>query len=330
MIKLFQRNIALQAVLTLVALLLLWGSSLLAPPSMDAGDHPAVLYSLLCRWLNSLPRLAVVIAMLLVLVEGVMLNLLLANEGLVSQNSLLPTLLYVVVTSAGATTLTPIILVNALAIAVLDQLMLRGTLLTIPTGKACGATLLIGAASLFYQPAALLLLSYLLIAANYRLYTWKDWCVMLLGFAAPYITLALVLYMTDGLASWWNDTVACFTSIDLHLGTTGTATTIGGAVLAAVFVWSLLHVGSRLGERPVLWQRNAATVMLFAVGAAGMLFFAPLLPLRIALFALPFTFCSYRLLTCATETTTGFGRRKKRTWIYDTLLILIIIAALLC
>ena len=93
MVKLFHRDILTQAIIIILALLLLWGRALLAPATMEAGDHPAVLYGLLCRWLAGVPRLTVVIAMLLVLAEGVTLNLLLANVNLVSLNSLLPTLL---------------------------------------------------------------------------------------------------------------------------------------------------------------------------------------------------------------------------------------------
>lgn len=328
MIKLLQRNMALQVVLILAVLILLWLRPLTLSPAMDGGDHPAILYSLLCQWFASLPRLAVVIAMLLVLAEGIMLNLLLANVNLVSQSSLLPTLLYIVAMSAGATTLTPLVLVNAALIACLNQLMLRGTLLTISLSKACGATLLIGIASLFYQPAALLILSYLLIAANYRLYSWRDWAVMILGFAAPYLMLILVLFMTDSLAGWWQQTLASLIP-SLQLGSTSLPS-VASIVLAGIFLWSILLLLGRMSERPVLWQRNASTVLLCSVGALGMMFFSTLIPIRIALFAIPFCFSTNRMLTSAFETATGFGRKRQRLWIYDSLLVLILIAAFLC
>ena len=330
MLKLFHSNIIVQVALLLVAMLLLWGRQLLAPVAVEAGEHPAVLYGWLCGWLVEAPRLTVVIAMVLVLAEGVLLNLLLANVGLVSQNSLLPTLLFVIAMSAGTATLTPMVLVGGVLIACLDQLVLRGTLLTITPGKACGATLLISLASLFYQPALLMVLSYLLIAASYRLYGWKDWGVMILGLLAPYLPLVLALWFTDELNAWWQTTLASFSDFGIHLGTAETWATVGAIALAGVLLWSVMNVISRLGERPVVWQRNAATVVYLTVGAVGMLCFAPLLPFSPALFAIPFAFCTYRLLVGASETHTGFGRRKKHTWLYDILLIVILIAALLC
>lgn len=328
MIKLLQRNMVLQAVLILAVLVLLWLRPLAEAPLMDGGDHPAILYSLLCQWLQTVPRLAVILAMLLVLIEGVMLNLLLANVNLVSQNSLLPTLLYVIAMSAGASTLTPIVLVNGVLIVCLNQLLLRGTLLTISLNKACGATLLIGIASLFYQPAALLILSYLLIAANYRLYGWRDWAVMILGFAAPYVLLVLILFLSDGLASWWQTTLWSL-SLTIQPGTTDLHAW-ASLLLAVLFLWSMLQLLGRLSERPVLWQKNASTIMLCSVGAAGMMLYTPLLPIRMALFAIPFSFCTNRLLTSPTDVSTGFGRRKQRLWIYDLLLVVILTAAFLC
>lgn len=330
MVKWFQGNMLVQVLLVMAALLLLWARALVAPQPMAAGDHPAALYGVLCTWLTPLPRLAVVLAMLLVLLEGFMLNLLLANVNLVSQNSLLPTLLYTIVMSAGATTLTPLILVCGTAIASLHFLMLRGTLLTIPPEKICGATLLIGLATLFYQPALFLMLSYLFVAANYRLYSWRDWMLMLLGFAAPYVLLILVLYMTDGLAAWWSDTLASlqFTDYSLRLTNYSLRLTAYG-FLAVVFLWSLVHVIGRISERPVLWQKNATSVILFTFGGIGLALYSP--ENATATFAIPFAFVAYRLLTSALGKTTSYiGHRKRHTWIYDILLILIIIAALLC
>lgn len=320
-----------QAVMILVALLLLWGRALWAPVAMESGDHPAVLYGLVSGWLMPLPRLAVVIAMLLVLAEGVILNLLLASVNLVSQNSLLPTLLYIIAMSAGAESLTPTILVNAVCIIGMHYLLLRGTLLTIPAEKICGATLMIGIASLFYQPVVVLIFSYLLIAANYRLYNWKDWCLMILGFAIPYVLLVVVLYMTDGLAAWWDDTVACFAMPLLQLGHTDGLGTIAAILLATVLLWGLMTVLSHIGERPVLWQKNATTVILFTIGGLGIMIFSPLLPLQTACLAIPFSFVVYRLLASATEKSNGLGRRRKQhLWIYDLLLIVILIAAFVC
>lgn len=327
MLKIFQRNTALQIVLMVVALLLLWIRPLLTPPELSAGDHPALLYSILCSWLSSTPRLAVVIAMLLVLTEGIMLNWVLSDVGLVSQNSLLPAFLYILTMSAGASTLTPSILVWGIMIICLNQYMLRGTLLTIPSSKICGAATLIGIASLFHLPAAAILLSYLFIAINYRLYNWKDWAVMFLGFAAPYIAVASVLFLTDDIDTWWTEIGEGISAIGIHFNHFTLVQALATAFLFAVLLWSLLSESLHLSEHPVVWQKNAATVMLLTIGAAGMSAYTPLQSSSLQFYAIVFAFSVTHLFPI---NTTSPRRRVRRPWLYDLLLITLFAAALVC
>ena len=193
---------ALQVLLILVALALFWGRAIASPQPMPEGD--AILYNLLSKTLTHTPLPAVIIAMLLVLAEGILLNLVLASAALVPQTSLLPTLLYITAASATATTLTPALLINAILIACLHRLMIHGTPLTLPTSRICSVAALIGLASMISLPATAFLLTYLLVAINYRLYGWRDWTAMLLGFAAPYIALVIMLLFTGDLSSWWS------------------------------------------------------------------------------------------------------------------------------
>ena len=330
MLKLFSRNTIVQALLILLVLVLLWLRPLLTPVPMQSGEHPAILYGLLCQWLSPHPLLAVILAMVIVLVEGLMLNLLLANVGLVPQNSLLATFLFVLATGAGATTLTPAILVNGALVAALSQLLLRGTLLTITSDKACGATALIGLATLFYQPAVVFLLSYFLIAANYRLYDWKDWAVLILGFVAPYLPVLAYLYLFDGMADWWQGTAEALGTLSLQYGAAMPISLAGGLLLTILLLWSLAYTAGRLGERPVVWQKNATTVMLLIVGGLALYFYQPIMPLRPGYWTIPFVFCLNRLLVGTAENRTGYGRRRNRTWIFECAFDVAVIAAFLC
>ncbi len=327
MIKFFQSSIVLQGALVLLVLVLLWLQPLMAPPAIELGEHPAWLYALLCTPLQSVPLLAVILAMLLVLAEGILLNLLLANLGLVPQNSLLPTLLYILALSANATTLTPTILACGCLVAALNQLLLRSSPLTIPPERICGATILISLASLCYQPAILFVVSYLLIAANYRLYTWRDWALMILGLAAPYATLVLILYLMHGLAPWWQQTLATFQFIlpQLH---TALPALFASIFLVGILLWSLLFTAGRLNERPAVWQKNATTVMLLTVGAIPVMLYNSTLSL--AYCAIPFAFCTSRLLLPGNENHTSFRRKKHKHLINDIILIVIIVASFLC
>lgn len=328
MLKLFNKNMIVQVLLILAVLMLLWGRALLSPTPMADGD--AVLYHLLYIWLAPLPLLAVVLAMLLVLAGGIGLNLLLSDIGLVPQTTLLPSLLYIVFVSAQAATLTPIIIVNAILIALVHQLMLRTTLLTISTDKICSATAIIGLCSMFYLPALAMMASYLLVVVSYRLYSWRDWVAMLLGLAAPYIVLVTVLFMSDNLSAWWDTTVAALNTIGVHIAKASALVHVATGMLLVVALYAVMYLWIHLGEHTIVWQKNASTVMLICVGAAAMLFYSSLIPADVAVFAIPFALCGCHMLMPEKRQTMGSSRRNKLAWVPDVILILTIAAAMIC
>lgn len=327
MINLFRKNMVMQVLLTVAALVALWGKALVAPEQMTDGN--AVLYHLLYMGLSSLPRLAVVLAMLLVLAEGVWLNLLLSKVGLVPQTSLLPTLLYVIMMSATSATLTPMIIVSGILIGCTQQLMLRTTLLTIPTDKICSTTALIGLASMFYIPSLAVLLSYLLVVVNYRLYSWRDWMALLLGLLAPYILLVTILLLSDNLTSWWNGAYSQLSGIAAHHSHANMLTYVANTALILALLASILYMWSRLGEHTIVWQKNATSVMLLVVGCAVMLLYSHIFPVDTSLFAIPFALCGFHMLMPEKAMHSRNGR-KPRVWVPDAILIIILIAAIVC
>lgn len=325
MLKLFERSMLLQVVLVLAALALLWARSLASPPPV-VEDH-AILFSLIHSWLSEVPLLAVILAMILVLVEGFGLNMILAEAGLVSQNSLLPTLLYVTMASATITTLTPTLLVAGVMIVGVRQLMLRGTLLTIDTRQICTVTSLIGLCTMLYVPSVMLMASYLLIGINYRLYNIKDIAVMILGFFSPYVILLSVLFMTDGMAAWWDSVTLTLGSAGIYITKVGTLKTICIIVVTLMMLLAMISAFGHMSERTVVWKMNATTIMLLFVGGATMLLYSGLMPPDTTVMAIPFALCGTQMLQGGRKL---MGRRKSRTWHKDLALATTLIAAILC
>lgn len=324
--KLFNQSILLQGVVILAITLLLWGKALMSPSPIVA-DGGGLLFDIVAGWLAPVPLLAVILAMLLVVTEGLTLNLLLASHNLTSQNSLLPTLLYIVCMSAPATTLSPMILANALLIACTQQLLLTGSLLTISTDRACTTTAFIGIATLFYFPAVILMLSYMLVAINYRLYSWKDWAVLFLGFLAPYIMVVAVMLFTDGLAGWWQSVVTDLASMKVTIGEFTTLQALGNSVMLLVMIAGVVGVWNQSGESTVVWQKNATTILTLIIGGAVMLFVTRLFTADMQFFALPFAFSVACLLTPRQRHSVG---RRRKEWVYTLVLIITIVAAAIC
>lgn len=326
---LFKQSILLQAVVILLATAALWGSALVLPQPMTPPQGSDVLYGVLYRWLAATPRLAAIIGLLLVVAGGVLFNVLLVDIGLSSQTSLLPTLLYIICMSASAMTLTPMIVVSLLMTGFVRQLSVKGSLLSIPPERACAAAALIGICSMLYLPAALLIVSYLFAAINYRLYTWRDWFVMILGLAAPYVLLATVLMFTDGLAGWWQGVVDAVMSVGFNVTAAPVLQFVGSVLLSVALLAGLVTVWRRLSESTVMWQRNAITVFCVLPGGLAIMAVTRVFPIDMQLYALPFSF-GVSCLLMPSHSSVSFGNRKRRDWIYTLILVLIFVAAMIC
>lgn len=329
MLKLFEKSTVLQVVFILAATALLWIKAFGNPQPMAAAGDFAPLYTLL-EGLSLSPLLSVAIAMILVLLGGFLFNLMLTNAGIASQNSLLPTMMFVAVMSASSPSLSPQLLAALITIAVVNMLMLHSTLLTVASDKIFGAAALIGIASLFYLPALTLVVAYLLIAINYRLYGWRDWMVFLLGLAAPYLLLWTVQYLQGNLAESFAAMGNDFSSISLSVGTPTALQAVANAFLLGAFAISLFVVWRRLGEKTVVWQKNATTVMVITLAALAILPFAQIFPADLHFFAIPFAFCAAQRLDLHPRRNYASRRPSWRQYLYDLLFVLIIVAAILC
>ncbi|MBR1550657.1 MAG: hypothetical protein IJ634_08500 [Bacteroidales bacterium] len=329
MLKLFEKSTVFQVVFIFVATALLWSGTIADPQPMEPASGFAPLYALLCS-LSLLPTLCTVVAMVLVVLCGYFFNLMLTHVGLASQNSLLPTLLFITAASASETTLSPMLIASLITIAVVNLLLLRSTLLTVSADKIFGAAALIGIASMIYLPSLTLIVAYLLIAVNYRLYSWRDWMVFLLGLLAPYLSLWAVLLFTDDLVPSFEAIAADFSSISVSLGTFTPLQAVANGFLVLVFVLSLIIVWRRLGEKTIVWQKNATTLMLITLAAVAMLPLGQFFPVRLHFFAIPFAFCVTQRLGLVPRASLATRRTSWHSHLYDLLLILIVIAAILC
>ncbi len=329
MLKLFEKSTIVQVILILAVTVLLWAKAFANPQPMVPTGHYSPLYDFLCQLALS-PILSTILALLLVIGGGVYLNLILANANLISQNSLLPTLFFVIAMSANTPALSPALLAALVIVVIVERLLLHSTLLTVPSNKIFATAALIVIASMLYLPALSLIVAYLLIAINYRLYSWRDWMVFLLGLLAPYLTLWSVLLFTDGLLPSFDDMALDFASIDLTLGTFTTLQAVANGFLVLVFAFSLFIVGRRMGEKTVVWQKNATTVMLITVAALAMLPLGEAFPVNMQFFAIPFAFCVTQRLGLMPHVSLATRRTNWRSHLYDLLLILTVIAAILC
>ena len=105
MLKTFRTNIPVQIAIILVASVLLWKGFI--HPQHVLLEGGGDLYHFICGAMS--PAVATIVAFVLVLAEGVLLNSILYRHKMITQSSLLPMLFYIIAMSIGHPTLSPVI-----------------------------------------------------------------------------------------------------------------------------------------------------------------------------------------------------------------------------
>lgn len=287
MIKLFRRNTLLQLLLILGVGTALWLPSLLKGGVEMPYGASAPLYELLYAWLAPHPLAASLTGFLLVLVEGWLLTLLLYNNKLIPQNTLMPMLCYVLLMSHGTgLTLSPMVVVNLIMMVCVGQLMVPENL-TITLSQLFSASALVALASLFYLPALLMVVPLIITFMVHSLYRWRHWVMLLLGFLAPYIIVVMVYFMNDRLyyASYLYECTLLDWSLNTALPEAWTLIKQAGTLFLCIV--ALLSVMALSGDRTTMQRENLTTVTIPLLGAIGMLGYSHLFPVDLQVMALP-------------------------------------------
>ncbi len=320
MLRIFKQNTLGQIAAILIAVALLWTRAFLEPVSMDAVQHFSPIYDLLYNWLCSNQRLASAIALVLVIAEGVWLNIILINYKAAKANSMMPTFLYVVAMSwsSSALTITPVLLVNIMLIAACSQLLSDGAT-TLGLSRNFNSAFCVGLAALCYMPALSFVIPFLFVFVTYKLYRWRDIVVGILGLLAPSLVFFTYVYLQDRLQ--YDLILVAHDFVDLHvsIGSMPFWDLMPDMFFLLLLVAALFHTLANRNERVVHQRINSAVLTLPLLGAMATMLLTQFLPLDIQLMAIPFAFTTNIFLYAD----------RKRKWIAELVFWLIIIFAIL-
>ena len=141
--------------------------------------------------------------------------------------------------------------------------------------------------------------------------------MLLLGLAAPYIPLELYYYLSGDL--FYQNYLLFYSLTDITLEASQSVTewvTSGLFVLLALV--ALVHTAVDNQSHGTNYTKNSTAIMFFLVGGiACSLAYGGVVPAATQAYAIPFAFCTMYL----------FYDEKKKEWIWNTLLILLLLAA---
>lgn len=162
-------------------------------------------YSLVTGLMKYLPAWAgPLLGVILVNLQGIHLNLILNKHEVLYKQSWLPALLYVVLASLlpAFLWLHPLLFVNSILLFALDRIFSLYKSSS-PMSLAFDGAFLLSVAALFYLPAAVLGIFYLLCILILRPFSWREWTVGIIGLLLPFFLAFLWYFLNDQLLRFY-------------------------------------------------------------------------------------------------------------------------------
>lgn len=314
MLKIFRTDVFTQATIIVIASLLMWVGAFIHPqPIPIVGGGP------LFYWLTGhlSARWGAIIAYLLVLGQGFMLNGMLYQHKMINQNTLMPMLFYVVAMSLDGLTLSPLLLANTLIILATGQMMLTTTLLSLTIDKTFAAAALMSIATVFCPSIWVFFIPLVLNMINYSLYNWRDWTMLVLGILAPYILIETIYYVTDELF---------YRNYLLWYDMTNIEFTISGSwpqwIMSVIFLlillmgWGALVMNNQ--GSTINYKKNLTAMMIFIIGSLLYTAYTSFIPVVTQSYAATFACCATAL----------FVEHRRKETVANLFFVLIIIGAI--
>lgn len=148
--------------------------------------------------------LNIMLAGLVIFVQALWINRLVFRYSILSKNSYLPGLLYVILMSLFSSflILNAAVFANFFLLLIIDKLFsVHKSMRTIPLIFDIG--LLISFATLFYFPTILWLLMIWFALMYFKPFVWREYIVGLIGFLIPYLFVALFYFWNDRLEDFF-------------------------------------------------------------------------------------------------------------------------------
>lgn len=320
MLKLFKQYSIGQFLVVAVTVILLWSRAFISPVEMIVCNHISPIYSLVYSALSSLPQLASLIALLLVVGQGIYLNIVLTNHKMTNTHSFLPLFLFIVTMSwnQNMLTLTPFLLASIPLIVACRLLLSDGTT-QLSIANNFNASFCIGIMTLCYIPTFCYILPFIFVFVIYKLYRWRDFITAILGFIAPLIILFTYAFLVDKLDYFLILIHYDLTNPKLDWPSTPLIQKLPTFLLIALLMASLARQILSLNDRTVSQRINTGIICLPLLATAIMALYTKPMDLSVQTMALPFAFLGSRF----------FLVERKRWWISETLIWIFIASALI-
>lgn len=204
-IRFFKSNNASSYVFLPFIALAIWVFGFISPSVLPI-NHAMPLYELIAGIFVRIPLLNTFIAFLLVIAEAFLLNYIVTRNEVITKQSYLPALFYIVFMSNNNSMLMlhPPLLANLFLLLALNKL-LNSYRKDIAFSQAFDAGMFVSIASLFYFPCIIFLPLLGIGLIILRPFIWREWVISFIGVVIPYLFVIAYYFYNDTLNYLWYD-----------------------------------------------------------------------------------------------------------------------------
>lgn len=300
---------------------LMWLGSLLHP-AFEAGHfekYPMPLYGLLLRLPHQASTLTTSLCLVLLLVQGYLLNNLNAKFRLIEEGTYLPGFFFLLITSSvhELHQLNPLLFANIFLLLSFQTFFPTFRVEKYLDPFFVGA-FLISIASLFYFPMIFMIVAMLYFMVTTRSFYWREWAVAGIGLAIPYIITSSIYYLLDGFSGFLTVLGYQFAPSETS-SPTHVAYIVFFWMLSFIMVVSVVYLFSNVIKKVVVRKYHVMLLYLWLIGLLVYLFVNPVATEIAYVIAIPFSFYTAHYLS-----------KNKRAWISVCFLFATLIMSLIC
>lgn len=289
-IKLYRANFPFQQILLVLILsLLFWINAFYRPVPPVFDNRFAPLYQFVFSKLVNTPFWSVALAWIFILLQAWAVNYYFSSFDLITRNSGLSLLAYVIFMSVipGNQTLNPLLVSNFFIIGALLSLF-HAYKEEEPYTLVMNAGIFIALASLFYFPSLLYFFILWIGLLVFRIYSWREWVIVFLGTLAPFLFIATYYFWFDK----WELLIQHYKTAwdSLHIGYIVLSKTewTTAIFLVLIFIPAWLYTLNHVGEKIISIRKLFAVLnWFFIISIVILIFSGHFMKLHLVFFALP-------------------------------------------
>ncbi|MDR1846698.1 MAG: DUF6427 family protein [Bacteroidales bacterium] len=265
-VNIFKKRYIPQLLIIGITPVILWCIAFIKPPQVVETSFDMLLYTYFHSLLGDMPLFATVIAFILMIINGLLLNYIFTSNKLVQKTTYMPAFLYYLLSSSNYRfmTMSSLLLMNLCLIVALwcfYQVYSRKE----STEEIFSTSLIISIGTMFYAPTVFFMLWIWIGFFIYKAYHIKKWFISIFGFITPFIFTVVYYYLTDQLAErfhWFINTFVRFPTIYSISKPIDVVYLVG---LGLLLIPSLFYVRNSKIENNIIYGKKCSilTILLF-------------------------------------------------------------------